>query len=89
MMNKRKKYTPEEKANIVLETLREDNTLAEIAHKYDVSQQLISRWRSEFLANMPSVISCGLVVSITLTIFSFLHIMCKLCQFFTFLYIKK
>jgi transposase len=55
MMNKRKKYTPEEKANIVLETLREESTLAEIANKYDVSQQLISRWRSEFLANMPSV----------------------------------
>lgn len=46
MMNKRKKYSPEEKANIVLETLREENTLAEIANKYDVSQQLISRWRS-------------------------------------------
>ena len=46
MMNKRKKYTPEGKANIVLETLREENTLAEIAHKYDVSQQLISRWRT-------------------------------------------
>ena len=55
MMNKRKKYTPEEKANIVLETLREESTLAEIANKYDVSQQLISRWRSEFLTNMPLV----------------------------------
>jgi len=29
--------------------------LAEIANKYDVSQQLISRWRSEFLSNMATV----------------------------------
>jgi len=52
---KRKKYTPEEKAKIVLEVLREENTLAEIANKYDVSQQLISRWKSEFLSNMATV----------------------------------
>lgn len=52
---KRKKYVPEEKAKIVLEVLREENTLAEISNKYDVSQQLISRWRSEFLSNMATV----------------------------------
>jgi len=52
---KRRKYTPEEKAKIVLEVLREENTLAEIANKYDVSQQLISRWKSEFLSNMATV----------------------------------
>lgn len=54
-MNKRRKYSPEEKAKIVLEVLREDSTLVEISNKYEVSQQLISRWKSEFLANMPSV----------------------------------
>lgn len=41
-MNKRKKYSPEEIAKIVLEVLREDNTLVEISNKYEVSQQLIS-----------------------------------------------
>ena len=55
MVNKRKKYSPEEKAKIVLEVLREENTLVEISNKYEVSQQLISRWKSEFLASMPSV----------------------------------
>ena len=52
---KRKRYSPEEKAKIVLEVLREEDTLAEIANKYDVSQQLISRWKSEFLSNMATV----------------------------------
>lgn len=51
MNNKRKQYTPEEKVEIVLEVLREENTLAEIGNKYNVSQQLISRWKSEFLSN--------------------------------------
>lgn len=39
----------------MLELLREESTLAEIAKKYDVSQQLISRWKTEFLNNMPAV----------------------------------
>lgn len=39
----------------MLELLREENTLAEIAKKYDVSQQLISRLKTEFLANIPAV----------------------------------
>jgi transposase len=55
MNMKRRNWSPEEKAKIVLEVLREENTLAEIANKYETSQQLISRWKSEFLANMPTV----------------------------------
>jgi len=54
-MNKRRQYTPAEKAKIVLEVLREEDTLAAIANKYDVCQQLISRWKAEFLDNMASV----------------------------------
>ncbi|WP_405054401.1 transposase [Tepidibacillus marianensis] len=55
MSRKRRKWTPEEKSAIVLEVLTEESTLAEIANKYDVSQQLISRWKADFVANMPAV----------------------------------
>jgi transposase-like protein len=55
MNNKRKSYNPEEKAMIVLEVLREESTLNEISQKYDVSPQLISRWKAEFVENMPAV----------------------------------
>lgn len=55
MKNKRKSYNPEEKAMIVLEVLREESTLNEIAQKYEVSPQLISRWKAEFIENMPAV----------------------------------
>lgn len=55
MSKKRKRYSSAEKAKVVLEILREESTVNEIAQKHDVSPQLISRWRTEFLNNMPAV----------------------------------
>jgi transposase len=55
MRKQRTTYTPEEKARIILEVLREDSTLNEVSNKYSVSPQLISRWKTEFLENMPAV----------------------------------
>ena len=55
MSKKRKTYSPVEKAKIVLEVLREESTLNEIATNYGVSPQLISRWKVEFIENMPVV----------------------------------
>ena len=55
MSKKRKTYSAAEKAKIVLEVLREESTLNEIATNYGVSPQLISRWKIEFLENMPGV----------------------------------
>ncbi len=55
MRKKRKTHSPEEKAKIFLEVLREESTLNEISHKYGVSPQLISRWKTEFIENMPVV----------------------------------
>lgn len=48
-MNKRKRYTPEFKTKIVLEVMREEQTVNEIATKHDVSPVMISRWKAEFL----------------------------------------
>lgn len=55
MSKKRKTYSPEEKANAVLEILREESTLNKVSQKYGVSPQLISRRKTEFLENMPAV----------------------------------
>lgn len=55
MSKKRKTYSPTEKAKIVLEVLREESTLNEIATNYGVSPQLINRWKVEFIKNMPAV----------------------------------
>ena len=55
MSRKRRTWTPQEKAEIVLEILREENTLAELSRKYEIAQPVLSRWKSDFIANMTSV----------------------------------
>ena len=48
-MRKYKKHTDEEKVKIVLEVLREQQTINEIATKYEVHPQSIHEWKKEFL----------------------------------------
>jgi transposase-like protein len=55
MNRKRRNWSPEEKAAVVLEIIREDSTLAEISKKYDIAQPVLSRWKADFIANMASV----------------------------------
>ena len=55
MSRKRRTWSAQEKANIVLEILREESTLAEISRKYEVAQPVLSRWKAEFIDNMPSI----------------------------------
>ena len=50
-MEKRRNFKPEEKAKIVLEVLREEKTLTEIAAEYEVHPNQLSRWKAEFLKN--------------------------------------
>ena len=50
-MEKRRIFTPEQKAKIVLEVLREEKTLNEIAAEYEIHPNQLSRWKAEFLSN--------------------------------------
>ena len=50
-MNKRRNFKPEQKAKIIIEVLREEKTLTEIATEYDVHPNQLSRWKAEFIAN--------------------------------------
>ena len=51
----RRKFTPEFKARVALEAIRNQDTLAELAQKFEVSPVLISRWKTECIENMSSV----------------------------------
>lgn len=51
-MEKRRNSTLGEKAEIVIEVLKEDRTLNEIAAEYGIQPNQISRWKSEFLINL-------------------------------------
>ncbi|MEY2764536.1 MAG: hypothetical protein RLZZ205_960 [Bacteroidota bacterium] len=53
----RRKFTPEFKAKVALEAIKDQMTLAQLAQKYEVNAVTISKWKSEFLANMSAVFS--------------------------------
>ena len=55
MKKKRRNFTAHEKAEIVLEILREESTLAEISRKTEIAQPILSRWKAEFIENMPTI----------------------------------
>ncbi len=51
--NKRKQYTPEFKAKVVLESSQRDTTIEAVRKKYGVSNSMIHRWKEEFNQNLP------------------------------------
>jgi putative transposase len=52
-MKTRNHYSAEYKTNVVLEVLREEATVNEIAAKYGISPVMISCWRQKFLERAP------------------------------------
>lgn len=58
-MKKRNRYTPEFKTKVVLEVLREEQTVNEIAGKYELSPVMIRRWKAEFLKRASMVFQKG------------------------------
>ena len=48
----RRKFSAEFKAKVALEAIKNQQTLAELAVKFDVNPVMISKWKAEFLENM-------------------------------------
>ena len=55
----RRKFTADFKAKVVIEALKERNTLEEIARKYEIHPNQITTWKKDFLANASKVFSAG------------------------------
>ena len=53
-MAKRKNHSPEFKAKVALEAIREEMTLAELSKKYGVHATQISTWKRATIQNMVS-----------------------------------
>lgn len=51
---KRRKHSAETKTKAVLEAIKEEQTIAEVASKYDVHPKLLAQWKQEFVEK-PSV----------------------------------
>ena len=48
----RRKFSADFKAKVALEAVKNQQTLAELAKKFDVNPVMISKWKAEFLENM-------------------------------------
>jgi len=53
----RRKFTSEFKTKVVLEALKERSSLSELAQKYELHPQQITKWKSDFLSGASSVFS--------------------------------
>jgi putative transposase len=58
-MKQRNQYSAEFKAQIVLELLREEGTVNEIAARHGVNPVVLSRWKSDFLDRASDVFKKG------------------------------
>jgi transposase len=55
MKAKRKQYTSNFKAKVVLEALKEKETLAELSKRLEVHPTMIGKWKQDFLSRAASV----------------------------------
>lgn len=48
-MANRRKFSSAFKAKVSIEALKDKETLAELSHRFEVSQEMISRWKGDFV----------------------------------------
>ena len=48
---KRRKFTPEFKAKVVLEALHKETSQAELCRRYNLSEDQLSKWKRQLLEN--------------------------------------
>lgn len=53
----RKNYTGKFKAKVVVDVIRENETVSELASKYQVHRSLLTRWKKEALEGLPGIFS--------------------------------
>jgi len=53
----KKTYSPDFKAKVVLELLREELTISQLSSKYEVHQTQLNKWRKAVVEGMPELLS--------------------------------
>ena len=56
---KRRKFTPEFKAEVVLEALRVETSQAELCRRYNISEDQLSKWKQQLLENAVTLFESG------------------------------
>ena len=54
-MVKRRKFTPEFKARVMLEMFLDGKSLAQASREYGIKDSVLSRWKQEFIKRSPKV----------------------------------
>ncbi len=54
-MAKRRNFTPEFKAEVVLETLRGETSQAELCRRHNLSEQQLSKWKQQVIENVATL----------------------------------
>ena len=54
-MAKRRKFTPEFKAEVVLEALSGQSSQAELCRRHNLSEQQLSKWKQQVVENVASL----------------------------------
>ncbi|MFD0716066.1 transposase, partial [Paenibacillus sp. GCM10027626] len=52
MSTSRRKFTPEEKARIVLEILKEEKSVSQLATEHGIHTNVLNRWKAEAVQNL-------------------------------------
>lgn len=58
-MTTRRKFTSKFKTKVALAAIKEQDTLAELAQKFDLHPNQISQWKREFLTNAETIFASG------------------------------
>ena len=58
-MNKRRNFSAKFKTKVVLEALSERQTLTDLAQKFDLHVNQISKWKQEFLSSAEEIFEKG------------------------------
>ena len=58
-MARRRAFTPEFKAKVVLEMLVEGKSLAQASREYGIKDTVLSRWKQQFIERAPQLFATG------------------------------
>jgi transposase-like protein len=58
-MTKRRKFSPDFKARVVMEMLTEQKSAAQASREYGIKDSVLSRWKQEFIERSPQLFEQG------------------------------
>jgi transposase-like protein len=58
-MTRRRKFTPEFKARVILEMITDQKSAAQASREYGIKDSVLSRWKQEFIERSPKLFERG------------------------------